>query len=53
MPLLALEVGSDALTELEAAFPVDAIFEDRLRLPKLAESVPLIKGILDRRAKTN
>ena len=46
MPLLALEVGPDALAELEAAFPVEAIFEDRLRVPKLAESVPLIEGDL-------
>ncbi|MGH7536339.1 MAG: hypothetical protein ACREMG_12290, partial [Gemmatimonadales bacterium] len=46
MPLLALEVGPDGLAELEAAFPVEAIFEDRLRVPKLAESVPLVEGDL-------
>ncbi len=46
VPLLALEVGPDALTELEASFEVDAIFEDRLRVPHLSDSVPLIEGDL-------
>ena len=45
-PLLALEVGPDALAELEASFSVDVIAEDRLRLPQLADSVPLIEGDL-------
>ncbi|MGH2628552.1 MAG: hypothetical protein ACRDHY_18095, partial [Anaerolineales bacterium] len=44
VPLFALEVGPDALAELEAAFAVEAIFEDRLRVPQLSDSVPLIEG---------
>jgi hypothetical protein len=46
VPLLALEVGPDALAELEAAFSVDVIAEDRLRIPQLNDSVPLIEGDL-------
>ncbi|HWC01721.1 MAG TPA: S8 family serine peptidase [Methylomirabilota bacterium] len=46
VPMLALEVGPDALAELEAAFAVDTIFEDRLRVPQLGESVPLVEGDL-------
>ena len=46
VPILALDVGPDALAELEAAFPVEAIVEDRLHVPQLAESVPLIEGDL-------
>jgi subtilisin family serine protease len=46
VPLLALEVGPDALAELEAAFQVEAIFEDRLRVPQLSDSVPLVEGDL-------
>ena len=46
VPLLALEVGPDALAELEAAFSVDVIAEDRLRVPQLSDSVPLIGGDL-------
>ena len=46
VPFLALEVGPDALAELEAAFEVAAIFEDQLRQPQLAESVPHIEGDL-------
>jgi subtilisin family serine protease len=46
LPLLALEVGPEALAELEAAFSVDVIAEDRLRRSQLADSVPQIEGDL-------
>ena len=45
VPLVALEVGPDALTELEA-FPasVARVVEDTLNAPTLPDSVPLIGG---------
>ena len=43
VPVLALDVGSAALAELEAAVPVESVSEDRLRVP-LADSVPLISA---------
>jgi subtilisin len=43
VPLLALEIGPDALSELEAsAFWVKRVVEDTLRAPSLPQSVPLI-----------
>ncbi len=42
VPYLALEVGADALAELEAAGDVNRVLEDRLVRPLLAQSVPLI-----------
>ncbi len=43
VPHLAMEIGADALAELEAAGPdVNRVLEDRLVRPLLAESVPLI-----------
>ena len=42
VPYLALEVDSQALTELEATATVRRVFEDRLLKPVLAESVPQI-----------
>jgi subtilisin family serine protease len=45
VPLVALEVGPDALTELEASsLWVKHVVEDKLNAPSLAESVPLIGG---------
>src|SRR3954463_11990813 len=42
IPLIALEVGAAALSALEASADVDAVFEDAIVRPSLAESVPLI-----------
>ena len=42
VPYLALEVDSQALTELEANANVRRVFEDRLLAPSLFESVPLV-----------
>src|SRR4051812_33975521 len=42
VPLIALEVGPAALAALEASADVDAVFEDAIVRPSLAESVPLI-----------
>ena len=42
VPYLALEVDSQALTELEATATVRRVFEDRLLKPVLADSVPQI-----------
>lgn len=45
MPLIALEIGPDALAELEASSPwVRRIVVDGIRAPMLAESVPLVGG---------
>ena len=45
VPLVALEVGADALAELEASgFWVASVVEDAVRAPTLAQSVPLIGG---------
>ena len=43
VPLIALEIDAAALTELEgAALWVDRVFDDAIKQPILAESVPLI-----------
>ena len=45
VPFLALEVGPDALRELEASgLQVARVFQDQLRRPTLAESVPLVEA---------
>ena len=45
VPLVAPEVGPDALTELEASsLWVKHVVEDKLNAPSLAQSVPLIGG---------
>ena len=45
VPLVALEVGPDALAELEASsLWVKRVLEDTLHAPSLAQSVPLIAG---------
>jgi subtilisin family serine protease len=45
VPLVALEVGPDALAELEASsLWVKRVVEDTLHAPSLAQSVPLIGG---------
>ncbi|HEY3068172.1 MAG TPA: S8 family serine peptidase [Methylomirabilota bacterium] len=47
VPLVALEVGLDALAELEASsFWVARVVEDKLHVPSLPDSVPLIGGPL-------
>jgi glucose/arabinose dehydrogenase/subtilisin family serine protease len=43
VPLVALEIGPDALAELEASsFWVKRVVEDRLNAPSLPQSVPLV-----------
>jgi subtilisin family serine protease len=42
VPYMALEVDSQALTELSASPDVSRVFEDRLLRPSLMDSVPLI-----------
>jgi subtilisin len=45
VPFVALEVGADALSQLEAAaFDVVRVVEDQISEPHLPESVPLIQG---------
>ncbi len=45
VPFLALEAGPDALRELEASgLQVSRVFQDKLRRPTLAESVPLVEA---------
>jgi subtilisin family serine protease len=45
VPLVAIEIGSDAIEELDAsAFWVARVVEDTVRAPSLSESVPLIGG---------
>ncbi len=44
IPFLALEVGPDALAALERSARVLGVTEDRLDVPSLAESVPLVEA---------
>jgi subtilisin family serine protease len=47
VPVLALEVGADALRELEASLlDVESVTVDQLRRPFLGQSVPFIEGDL-------
>jgi subtilisin family serine protease len=44
VPLVAVEIGPDAMAELEASPHVRRVMQDRLRHPLLAQSAPLIEA---------